>query len=507
MKQTVLLTALLLVAAPATVWAQAGASAVGIGTTTPDAKAALDIQATGRGLLIPRMDSAARANIGTPPNGLMVFQTDGRQGFWYAVGGQWLYIPDKTKSGDNLGNHTATRNLNLATFRLVGGSAANPGTSGLRIDGNGLVRLTPAVRPVGTYNNGAGLHVNDADAGFLVRTSLGFGDAAPPISGSGERLMWTSFYASLRAGGVDDTQWNAANMGFYSAAFGYNTIAKGNYTLAAGYGSRAISRYTTALGYNTAVGNIFGSDGAIAMGYNARAGEKAALAAGLDSRAIGTAATALGNSTANAAYATTLGYRASANARTGSFTAADQSTTDSLRANANNQFSTRYAGGYRLFTNAAATIGVRLTAGANAWTVISDSTKKELVRLADGNLFLERINRLRLGSWNYRGQDPRTMRHYGPMAQDFYQAFGHDALGTVGNDSTINQADFDGVNLIAIQALYRQVLELKQENAQLRQQVQQQASQQQVRQAVAATAALEERLRRLEAQLSPQAQR
>ncbi|MCC3160831.1 tail fiber domain-containing protein [Hymenobacter sp. 15J16-1T3B] len=150
---------------------------------------------------------------------------------------------------------------------------------------------------------------------------------------------------------------------------------------------------------------------------------------------------------------------------------------------------------------------MRLTAGANAWTVISDSTKKELVRLADGNLFLERINRLRLGSWNYRGQDPRTMRHYGPMAQDFYQAFGHDALGTVGNDSTINQADFDGVNLIAIQALYRQVLELKQENAQLRQQVQQQASQQQVRQAVAATAALEERLRRLEAQLSPQAQR
>ncbi|GAB3839367.1 hypothetical protein [Hymenobacter jeollabukensis] len=102
----------------------ARAQSVGIGTTTPDAKAALDIQATGKGLLIPRLDSASRAGISTPPDGLMVFQTDGRKGFWYAVGGQWVYIPDKTKSGDNLGNHTATQNLALNDneLRLRSGS-------------------------------------------------------------------------------------------------------------------------------------------------------------------------------------------------------------------------------------------------------------------------------------------------------------------------------------------------------------------------------------------------
>jgi hypothetical protein len=56
-------------------------------------------------------------------------------------------------------------------------------------------------------------------------------------------------------------------------------------------------------------------------------------------------------------------------------------------------------------------------------------------------------------TWNYIGQDAKTLRHYGPMAQDFYKAFGKDGLGEIGCDTLINQQDFLGVNLIAIQAL------------------------------------------------------
>jgi hypothetical protein len=142
MKQFYFLFPVALLAAN-TGWAQN----VGIGTTTPNAAAALDITATGKGLLIPRLDSVTRAAIGTPPDGLMVFQTDGRKGFWYAVGGAWLYIPDKTRSGDNLGNHTATRNLNLADKLLVGQATATgtPGTAGLRVTDQGFVGIgTPA---------------------------------------------------------------------------------------------------------------------------------------------------------------------------------------------------------------------------------------------------------------------------------------------------------------------------------------------------------------------------
>jgi hypothetical protein len=499
MKHLYLLAAGLLVATTA----QSQTGGVRIGTAgTPDAAAALDISATGKGLLIPRMDSATRAGIATPPDGLMVFQTDGRKGFWYCVSGAWLYIPDKTRSGDNLGNHTATRNLNLANFRLVGGSAATPGVSGLRIDGNGLVRISmQGVRPSGNYDNGMGLHVLDADAGFLVRTSIGLGPTTPPASGQGDRLMWASFYGSLRAGGVDGTQWDSSNMGFYSAAFGYNTLVAGNYSLGAGYSNTVRGSYSAALGYTNAIDQT--SLAAFAFGRSCRIKGNNSVAGGNLSKAQGVTSLAWGDRCiANADNAIALGRYASAAARSGSFTLGDGSSTDTLRAAANNQFSARYAGGYRLYSNATRTVGVQIAAGGNSWTVISDSTKKELRRLADGNQFLARINRLPLGSWNYKGQDARTMRHYGPMAQDFYAAFGHDGVGTIGNDSTINQSDFDGVNLIAIQALYRRVLALEAENAVLRRQQPAPAAQ-----ANSTTTALEERLRRLEAMVGGQAQR
>ncbi len=82
----------------------ARAQNVGIGTASPNAKAALDITASGKGLLIPRMDSATRVGITSPPTGLMVFQTGTaspktRTGFYYYGGGSWLYLPDRTNTG------------------------------------------------------------------------------------------------------------------------------------------------------------------------------------------------------------------------------------------------------------------------------------------------------------------------------------------------------------------------------------------------------------------------
>jgi hypothetical protein len=63
---------------------------------------------------------------------------------------------------------------------------------------------------------------------------------------------------------------------------------------------------------------------------------------------------------------------------------------------------------------------------------------------------LGRFRHLRIGSWNYKG-DKR--RHYGPMAQEWFAAFGHDGIGTIGNDTTLATADVDGVLCIAVQAL------------------------------------------------------
>ena len=107
-----------------------------------------------------------------------------------------------------------------------------------------------------------------------------------------------------------------------------------------------------------------------------------------------------------------------------------------------------------------------------------------------------------MSTWNYKAQSP-GIRHLGPMAQDFFAAFG------VGEDDKhIATVDADGVALAGVQALYRlslkkdaqiralkqQTEELKSHNRQLAQRVEELSKVQQ------AMPALEAQLERLEAQ-------
>jgi hypothetical protein len=73
---------------------------------------------------------------------------------------------------------------------------------------------------------------------------------------------------------------------------------------------------------------------------------------------------------------------------------------------------------------------------------------------------------LSLTSWNYIGHDPKQFRHYGPVAQEFFGAFGHDAVGTIGNSTTINSGDMEGILMVGVQALEKRT---RQENNLLQQ--------------------------------------
>ena len=108
---------------------------------------------------------------------------------------------------------------------------------------------------------------------------------------------------------------------------------------------------------------------------------------------------------------------------------------------------------------------VTVIEGQVAYTFTSDKSQKENFKPVDGEEVLKKVGDFNLTSWNYIGQDVKQFRHYGPMAQDFYAAFGNDGVGTIGTPTTINSGDMAGILMIAVQALEKQNREIKTENA------------------------------------------
>ncbi len=62
---------------------------IGIGTTTPDSSALLELNSTTKGFLIPRMSEVQRNNIINPAEGLVVYQNNLDTGFYYFSGTNW----------------------------------------------------------------------------------------------------------------------------------------------------------------------------------------------------------------------------------------------------------------------------------------------------------------------------------------------------------------------------------------------------------------------------------
>ncbi|HEX7367437.1 MAG TPA: hypothetical protein VF273_10100 [Pelobium sp.] len=67
---------------------------VGIGTTTPNSSAALDIVSTTKGMLVPRMTSGQRDAIANASVGLLIFNiTDAKFNYWN--GAKWVGVGDE----------------------------------------------------------------------------------------------------------------------------------------------------------------------------------------------------------------------------------------------------------------------------------------------------------------------------------------------------------------------------------------------------------------------------
>lgn len=197
----------------------------------------------------------------------------------------------------------------------------------------------------------ARLHVADSSVLFSATGDVPVTAGPVPTSGSGRRMMWYAGKAAFRAGYVPSSNWDAANIGNYSVAFGNNTtasgfvstsmgflttasgngstsmgigtIASGEYSTSMGSGTIASGHYSTSMGYTTnASGNLSTSMGqytiasgiiSTSMGFVTKASGLVSTSMGDNTTASGQASTSMGIlTTASAFYSTSMGHSTTA---------------------------------------------------------------------------------------------------------------------------------------------------------------------------------------------------
>lgn len=344
----------------------------------------------------------------------------------------------------------------------------------------------------GGYNNivkGGQLMANGTIGGGVFN-NMSSSFAATIAGGHGNRS--TGEWASMGGGGFNKTTNRSTTVsgGEYNIASGAgSTIGGGGWNGGSGGNQAAGTAATISGGF----GNLISADGGygsigggqqnqisapvgtnlniatIAGGYNNKVTLGGATVAGGNSNTAGGFDATVGGGNANTAsggsatvpggysnlaqgnFSFAAGYRAKA-LNDGCFTWSDTSNFD-FSCGANNAFTARATGGVYFVTgingSGGNTAGVQVNPGGGSWASLSDRDSKENLVPVDPREIVEKLAQLPISTWNYRTQDT-SIRHVGPMAQDFYAAFG------VGEDERhITSIDSEGVALAAIQGLYR----------------------------------------------------
>lgn len=384
----------------------------------------LDVTQSGLSVLAARVPLYASAFAISAPNeipgNLTLVNSTGTTGNILKDGAFFLHNfgTNNTFLGVNAGNLTMTGVRNTAN----GENALSSNTTGALNTATGFRALRLNTTGVGNTANGAGALSGNTTG--MENTAVGTEALVMNINGYDNSAI--GYQALLNnTNGIQNT----AN-GFW--ALKNNT--GGNYNTASGIAalaSNTTGQSNTANG-STALWRNTTGEGNTASGENA-----------LQSNTTGSANTAIGwaadVAAGNLTNATAIGYFA--------------------RVNASNKIRLGNA-------------DVTVIEGQVAYTFTSDKNQKENFQPVEGEQVLRKISGLNLTSWNYIGHDPKQFRHYGPVAQEFFGAFGHDAIGTIGNSTTINSGDMVGILMVAVQALEKRTRQenesLKTENAELK---------------------------------------
>ncbi len=335
-----------------------------VGINTNDPNAILDIRSSNQanpsnkdGVLMPKIDNFPFISPTVDQNGMLVFVTGSgtpNKGFYY-----W----------DNA----------LTNWMLLTGSSG--GGSGNTLDqaydqgGVGLGRTIDA-------SNGA-VRINGED-GFLVTGDVYFGNPiSAEITGAGTRMFFNPRMSAFRAGTIWDfaplvgDEWDDANIGVYSTAFGVNTKASnsastafGSFTRASGNSATALGSGTIASGYiSTAfgTGSIASGSHSMAFGYQVTSSSNGSIAFGNFTTASGIYSTAFGHqSSATALHSTSFGSSTTASGNT--------STAFGTSSTASGNVSTAFGASSTASGNVSTAFGLNTTASGFASTAFGVGT-------------------------------------------------------------------------------------------------------------------------------------
>ncbi len=208
--------------------------AAGIGTTSPNASSLLEVKSTTKGVLLPRMTKAQRDAIGSPVDGLLIYQTNNTPGFYYYKGSSWkaISVNNVRGLGDNL---------------FIGSSAGAANSGGI-----GNIALGKAAL------NGNVDRIENIAIGDSSQFELGVGAFG--------NQAWYNTSIGSKSQRFSTTGTKNTSVGAYSL---YNCVA-GNDNVAIGYQAMLANKYNH---FNVAIGedalSAIKADNNVAVGYSA----------------------------------------------------------------------------------------------------------------------------------------------------------------------------------------------------------------------------------------------
>ena len=400
------------------------AQSVGINTTStpPDPSALLDLASDDKGMLVPRMTAVQRNAIADPATGLMIYQLDEPDGFYYYNGDRW------TRVGDSFGEIGIPAQVGAQDTTgplpeyVMGQDEAAADTSGILYDSGGPdapygnnedttlmlyrppgsigLRLTLLSFDVeGTYDSliidasswlstesfaltgeydpqtlpligGAAAYITFQFKSNYINTPEGFAirwDWVFPLQDTTEHEAGAGWFfdpstVSMRGGIGTGNAWDHDSLGFASIAWGQRAMATGPNAIAFGLAAGARGYGAVGLSSSVAYGDF-------------------AFAAGVLSRALGYSAVAIGEGCTAATRAVALGGNCNAlddySFATGYYATAQGAGSTALgyHSLATGNFS--FAGGYysEAHGNTATSIGIRTKAKGGGTLALGNGTQ------------------------------------------------------------------------------------------------------------------------------------